>query len=339
MLMRRAIVLLLAAVTLRSQTAEALLAQGIEQFNRSQYTAALETFKRAGQISPADARIITYVALTQVALGECTHINELAMQYRRNPDPAIRRLAGLAAVRCLAAQNRFSDLLPILGDLLNKDSNDPEVLYEAANLYNRAFNVTVYEIFQRAPSSYRTNQLSAEILERQGRYADAAAEYRKAIAKNPKAVNLHVRLARVILLGSQTPESLEEARKECEAELAVNPSDPIAEYQIGQILAAETKPLEAASHFEKAIALRPHFTEALIGLAKIRQAANEYDEAIKLLQRALQAAPGSESAHSTLVAVYRDAGKSKDAQREQKELEKLQKQREAEIPDSLRRLQ
>ena len=337
--MRCAIVLLLAAVTLRPQNGEALLAQGIEQFNKAQYSAALETLKQAVRISPADARIITYLALTQVALGDCTHINELAMQYRRNPDPAIRRLAGLASVRCLAVQNRFSELLPILADLLNKDPNDPDVLYESANLYNRAFNVTVYEMFQRAPSSYRTNQLSAEILERQGRHADAAAEYRRAITKNPKALNLHVRLARAILLASQKPEALEEARKECEAELALNASDPIAEYQLGQILAAENKPPDAASHFEKAIALRPTFAEALIGLAKIHQSANEYDEAIKLLQRAIQAVPSLESAHSTLAAVYRDAGKNKDAQREQKELEKLQKQREAEFPESLRKLQ
>lgn len=339
MLMRRAIVLLLAAATLPAQNAEALLAQGIEQFNKNQYTAALETFKQALQLSPADARVITYVALTQVALGDCTHVNELAMQSKRNPDAAIRRLAGLASVRCLAARNQFTDVLPILANLLNKDPNDPDVLYEAANIYNRAFNLTVYELFQRTPASYRTNQLSAEILEGQGRYADAAAEYRKAIEKSPKALSLHVRLARALLLQSQKPESLEEARKECAAELALNPADPIAEYQLAQILVAEQKALDAAPHFEKAADLRPNFPEALIGLAKIRQSEKQYDDAIKLLQRAIQAAPNLEPAHATLVAVYRDAGKNKEAQREQKELDKVRKFQEAEFPDSLKKLQ
>ena len=75
---------------------------------------------------------------------------------------------------------------------------------------------------ERTPASYRVNQLSAEIFETQNRFAEAAAEYRKAIQKNPQALNLHFRLGRAILLESHDPEALAAARKEFEAELALN---------------------------------------------------------------------------------------------------------------------
>src|SRR5207253_675160 len=114
--------------------------------------------------------------------------------------------------------------------------------------------------------------------------------------------------------------------------------DPIAEYQLGQVLAAQQKPSEAAAHFENTLALRPNFVEALIGLAKIRQSDRRYDDAVKLLQRAIQGSPNLEAAHTALLAVYRDAGKNKEAQREQKELDKIHKQREGEFPEPLKKL-
>ena len=52
---------------------------------------------------------------------------------------------------------------------------------------------------------------------------------------------------------------LEQARKEFEAELALNPSDAVAEYQVAQVLTAEQKKPEAAAHFERAAELRPGF--------------------------------------------------------------------------------
>ena len=106
-------------------------------------------------------------------------------------------------------------------------------------------------MYQKAPASYRVDQLSAEVFETQGKYTEAIAEYRKAIAKNPKGVNLHYCLGRALLQQSHDPAALEEARKEFEAELKLNPSDAVAEYQIAQILSARQKKPEAAAHFRQ----------------------------------------------------------------------------------------
>ena len=140
--------------------------------------------------------------------------------------------------------------------------NDPDVLYEAAKVYNKAWNEMVYEMFQRTPASYRVNQLSAEIFETQSRYAEAGAEYRKAIEKNPKAVNLHFRLGRAILLESHSPEALELARREFEAELGLNPSDAAAEYQVGQNSGGRTKARRCGASLREGCGIEPEVSRS-----------------------------------------------------------------------------
>ena len=115
----------------------------------------------------------------------------------------------------------------------------------------KAWNDAVFQMYQKTPASFRVNQLSGEIFEMQGRYQEAAAEYRKAIQKNPAALNLHFRLGRALLLQSHDPANLREARKEFEAELALNPRDAVAEYQVGQILLAEQNPALAPPRASK----------------------------------------------------------------------------------------
>jgi tetratricopeptide (TPR) repeat protein len=193
-------------------------------------------------------------------------------------------------------------------------------------------------MYQEAPSSFRVNQLSAEVFETQGRYAEAITEYRKAIEKNREALNLHFRLGRALLLESHSPSALEQAQKEFEAELARNPSDAAAEYQIGQILIARQNSDQAAPHFAKAVALSPDFPEALVALGKTHLNAKRYSEAIPLLERAVRVQPNMESAHYALMLAYRNTGNSERALNEKAELDRLQKPPEGEFSEFLKKL-
>jgi len=280
-----------------------------------------------------------FLALTRAASGECDVASpELERQFAARGDAALRRLAGLALAQCHIAAKRFDAAEPVVAALEKDYPADADVLYVSASLHMKAWNDAVYRMYQKAPASYRVNQLSAEIFETQGKYADAAGEYRKAIQKNPQAIGMHYRLGRAILLQSHDPANQEEARNEFEAELALNPSDAVAEYQVGQILVAQGKTAEGGARFERAMALRPDFPEAVIEVAKIRSAAKQYNEAATLLERAVKLAPRSEVAHYNLMMAYRNAGRAADAQREKAELDKLQKPPEGEFTDFLKRL-
>jgi tetratricopeptide (TPR) repeat protein len=315
-----------------------LFLQGLAEFRHGNYQAAESSLVKALK-DHDDPRARAFLALSRAATGRCAEaIPELRVQFADSEHSDIRRLTGLAAVQCEMSAHRPGPAMSMLDQLKKDYPADPDVLYDVARLHMMAWDQAVYEMFEKTPASFRVNQLSGEIFEVQNKYADAASEYRKAIAKNPRALGLHFRLGRALLMSSHGPEALSQARQQFEAELALNPSDAAAEYEVARILMTQQKSGEAVSHLERAVQLNAEFPEALIALgeAKLRASANA--EAIQLLERAVRLAPRSESAHYNLMVAYRNIGRIQDALREKTELDKLQRPPEGEFTDFLRRL-
>ncbi|MEZ5363887.1 MAG: tetratricopeptide repeat protein [Bryobacterales bacterium] len=310
--------------------------RGVDLFARGEYAQAEKAF--ADLSSP---RAKAFLAMTRAALGRCADVEQhLSVAYRSAAlQPADRRLAGLALARCSTAAQRFADSARTLYALQEQFPDDADILYETARLHLKAFNGSVEQMFQHAPASYRVNQLSAEIFEIQGRASEAVAEYRKALEKAPpRTLNLHYRLGRALLMESHEPAALEAARKEFEAELALNPNDPVAEYQVAQILQVQQKPDQAATRLERAIELDPNFAEALIALSRNKLDRNDAAGAIALLEKAVALAPKSESAHYSLMIAYRNAGRRDDAKRMQQRLDALQNADGGEFNQFLQRI-
>jgi tetratricopeptide (TPR) repeat protein len=326
---------LISALIARAQTPDDSLQKGIAEFNRGQYAAAETWLAKA----PDSEQRRTFLALTRAATGRCSDIERaLAEQFEKGEDPELRRLAGLAWTQCQISLGHSDNAIPVLTRLKTLYPADADVLYQSARLYMRGWNDALYEMFQKAPGSYRVNQISAEVFEIQNRYQEAAAEYRKAIEKNPAALNLHFRLGRDLLLESHSPENLALARAEFEKELELNPADSVAEYEVGQISLTTQQPAQAMRHFERAAAISPDFAEALQALARLRLEAKQYGESITLLEKVVRLQPANESAHYSLMLVYRDSGRAADAAREQAELDKLQQTPQGEFTDFLKRL-
>jgi tetratricopeptide (TPR) repeat protein len=319
--------------------AESVTEQGISAFQHGRYVEACRLLQDAVSRDPADEHARAFLALAQAASGHCADaIGELTARFNGSANPDLARLAGLALVQCLGAGGEADKALAFATQLEAKYPDDADVLYQAARLHMKAFNDVTHRMFDKTPASYRVNQLSAEIFETQNKFTEAAAEYRKAIAKNPQAVNLHFRLGRAILLESHDPEALAQAQKEFEAELALNPSDAAAEFQIGQILNATGKPAEALAHFQKALDLSPDFAEAGLAIAKMRIQAKQYSEAIPLLEHVVAIQPNNEGGHYNLMLAYRNSGRMDKAREEQQVLEKLQRPPEGEFTDFLKKL-
>lgn len=317
--MRAISVLLLTATAVHADDS---LAHGLEAFHAGRYVEARSYFEQS-----KDAEAPAFIALVQAATGGCTDaMPRLAEAFTHSSQPELKRLAGEALMSCVEA-NLKSDY-----------PADPDVLYQSARAHLRAWNDVVYQMFQKTPASYRVNQISGEIFEIQGKFPEAAAEYRKAIEKSPKALDLHFRLGRVILIDSQGTQALENARREFEAELALNRGDAAAEYEVGQILIAQGTPDDGIVHLERALTLRPDFVEALVAVARARADKKLYPEAITLLSRAIKIQPRNEAAHYSLMMAYRNSGDLEAAKREKAVLDELQKPPEGEFTDFLKRL-
>jgi tetratricopeptide (TPR) repeat protein len=208
-------------------------ALGIADFNRGDYKAARQHLEQA----PSDATARAFLALTRAATGECgAAAPELERQFAAKTGGDVRRLAGLALAQCRIADKQFAAAGRTVAQLESEFPSDADVLYVAANYHMKAWNDAIYRMYQKAPSSWRVDQLSAEVFETQGKYPEAIAEYQKAIARNPRAINLHYRLGRALLQQSHDPAALDRARQEFEAELTLNPSDTTEEGGSGAAL-------------------------------------------------------------------------------------------------------
>ena len=302
--------------------ADDALSRGLEAFHAGRYAEARSYFEQS-----MDAEAPVFIALIQAATGTCTEaVPRLAEAFTRTAEPVLHRLAGEALMSCVESS-------------LKADyPADPDVLYQSARAHLKAWNDVVYQMFQKTPASYRVNQISGEILEIQGKYQEAAAEYRKAIGKSPRALDLHFRLGRVILIDSQGPEALENARREFEAELALNHGDAAAEYEVGQILIVQGKRDSGVVHLERALELRPDFVEAIVAVGKARLEEKRYPDAIAMLSRAVKLQPASETAHYSLMMAYRNSGDLEAAKREKAVLDQLQKPPEGEFTEFLKKL-
>ena len=313
------------------------LVQGLEAFHKGDYALA-ETGFRAALNGGDKERAQTFLALTLAATNRCTEAEPVLVKTSTSQDADIQRLSGLALAQCRIAANRLDDAATILAQLRAANPADADVLYETARLHMRAWNDTIHQLYEKAPASFRVNQLSGEILETQGQFAEAANEYRKAIAKKAHALNLHFRLARAILMSSHTPESMDAAMKEIDAELALNPRDAVAIYQQAQIYLNQQKPEQAETSLRRALDINPNFPEALIALGKLLLDEKKNGDAIALLQKAVSLLPRSESARYSLMMAYRNSGRMADAKREKAELDKLQKTPEGEFTEFLKKL-
>lgn len=314
------------------------LLEGIKHFQRGEYAAAESSFQQALR-KHDDPRARAFLTLSRAANGECRLAStDLQRQFSSLTDPELRRLTGLALARCDTSSGDFAGALSVLVRLKKLYPKDADVLYETAHLHMQAWNEAVEEMFRATPASFRVNQLSGEIFENEGKYSEAAEQFRQAISKNPHALDLHFSLGRALLMSSHSPDSLVQAQREFEAELALNPGDAVAEYEIAEILVSEQKSSEAIPHLQHAINLDPRFPEALIALAKLKLGTRQENDAIRLLEQAVHLEPKSEAAHYSLMIAYRDAGRMEDSMREKGILDQLEKPPEGEFTEFLKKL-
>jgi tetratricopeptide (TPR) repeat protein len=139
-----------------------------------------------------------------------------------------------------------------------------------------------------------------------GRYAEAAEEFRKALAARPESVEARVNLGSVLALAGDRAGAIEHLREA----LRRDPANVTAHFNLGSLL-AESAPGEARSHLEAVVAARPADAEARRLLAKLLRDAGQLPAALEQYGRAVELAPGDETARlgeaETLVRLGRYA--------------------------------
>jgi tetratricopeptide (TPR) repeat protein len=228
-----------------------------------------------------------------------------------------KKKAGLAGLRCAMTHNQPYEAVEFLQVLSRDFPRDPEVLYQATHAYSDLSIRASQDLLQAAPSSYQVHELNAESLETQGKWEEAAAEYRKILANNPQLPGIHYRLGRLLLSKpSPGPEVAEEAKKNFAEELKIDPRNAGAEYVLGELERQDNNWPEAVAHFSRAAKLDSSFAEAYLGLGISLISEKQFSEAISPLQTAVQLEPRNPVSHYNLAVALNRSGRKDEAERE-----------------------
>ena len=265
--------------------------------------------------------VSTSTAEHAATLAETGHCSEalplLSKSAAHVTDKELQKRVGLDGVRCANLFQEQGPLLDLLRVLNQHFPHDPEVLYVTVHAYSDLSTNAARELAQTAPTSVSALEMDAETNELQGKWDEAEKDYRKILAENPKYPGIHFRLARLLLARPNPgPDFRDEAKKELQKELEIDPGNAGAEYVLGELARQDQDFPEAVRHFSKATQLNPKFADAYLGLGMSLLTEKNYADAVAPLETAVKLEPGNPAAHYGLGTAYSRTGRKEDAQRE-----------------------
>jgi tetratricopeptide (TPR) repeat protein len=268
--------------------------------------------------APADPASAANQGLVLVEKGQCEQALPLLRKASHLSDKQLEKKAGLAAVKCAMRLGQADAAVGALLVLNHDFPHDPEVLYVTTHAYSDLATRASQELAVVAPTSYQALEMNAEALEIQGKLKDAEEQYLRILADHPGLPGIHYRIGEIILSETLTPESQEEAKKEFEAELKVDPSNAGAEYLLGELARQAQQWDDSIAHFERATQLDASFAEAYRGLGMSLNASGKYSDAIRPLEHYVKAEPNDPAGHYQLAIAYARSGHRAEAEREMK---------------------
>jgi len=250
--------------------------------------------------------------------GRCEEaLPALKMAWQTGTDKTVRRTAAFAGVRCAMLINQTGAAVDFLQMLNREFPGDPEVLFVSVHTYSDLSTKAAQQLAMTAPNSIEGHKLNAEALEAQGKWDAAEKEYKAILAQNPQLPGIHFLLGRLLLSKPDAgPTAGEDAKKEFQAELKIDPSNAGAEYVLGEMARQDSQWDDAIQHFSRATKLDAGFGDAFLGLGSALLSAKRFSDAIPPLQTAVKLEPRNPGAHYNLATALTRAGRREEADQE-----------------------
>jgi tetratricopeptide (TPR) repeat protein len=280
--------------------------------------AALSLAQAAKKAAPTDVASPAERAVSLAQSGHCKEALPLlrqAMPHLAEKD--LKHDVGFAGVRCAMFADQPDAAEDFLRFLNREFPHDPEVLYLSVHTYSDLSSRAAAELATTAAKSPQGRELDAEALEAQGKWDEAAKQYRLILEQNPRMPGIHFRLGRLLLSKpNPSPTVAEEAKKEMQQELEIDPSNAGAEYVLGALAQQSQQWDEAIEHFSRASKLDPTFGDAFVGLGASLSSVKRYSEAIAPLENAIKIEPDNPAPHYLLAIAYSRTGRKEDGDKQ-----------------------
>ena len=168
------------------------------------------------------------------------------------------------------------------------------------------------QILQKDPDSAAAHILAGEALDGLERTPEAIAEFQAAAKVSPREPNLHFGLGYLHWRSHQ----YDEAKREFENELALDPNNAQALTYLGDIEMKRNNLDTALPFLRKAVRARNDIRVAYIDMGAILMQQKQYKDALTALRRAVALDPTQPDAHYRLGQLHRAMGNTAAAQAE-----------------------
>jgi tetratricopeptide (TPR) repeat protein len=288
---------------------------GLAYLETGRFGGAIVTLHAALDRQPNDLNLLYYFGRATASASKRS-VDELA---KLNPDLARKSSAGADN------ESRPTQDVVSLARALAKHPADPDLLFAFSRAAAQASRQAFDQVLRSNPNSARAHQVLAERYFESGRPAEAEREYAESLELKPYTSNVHLALGDVLAAEGKWPAAIAQYRMETQ----LQPASADAFYRLGSGLLQEGQAAGAVEELAQADRLKPDTPQILLALGKSAFAAHDAARAeaswTKLL--GIDKTSGlAASAHLGLSALYRNAGRSLEADREMAAYEQLRKQ-------------
>jgi tetratricopeptide (TPR) repeat protein len=274
------------AVELNPAAPGAHMFLGIAQYQMNKLDAATASLKQELVQQPDNVEVLTWLGIAELGAG--------------HPDEAVGPL------------DRAAQLSP----------KDPNVLDYRGRAHSLVAQESYRALTSLDPDSWRVHRALGENYSESKDWTNAAAEYQKAIDRQPNNSDLHEALGDA----DQRLRRLDEATHAYEVELKLSPHNPIALFNLGKIQVERGNPQRGVTLLRQAAELSAPSAQISVYLGRGLADIGNPEEAVPWLEKSLAQEPSefvAETAYFQLARVYKMLNRSQDAQRAAAELKKL----------------
>lgn len=220
---------------------------------------------------------------------------------------------------------RFADAVPHLEATRRWAADNLELGHVLGQAYIQVGQAdrareTLAAVFGVAPASAAAHVLAAQVMIRLEHEPLAEAELKRALDKQPDLPRANLLLGQIAMFRGRLEESATLTRKE----IALNPGDAMAFYQLGDVHVRQSNWDAAAGALQRSLWLNPFYSGPYILLGKVYTRKGQPATAEAMLRRAVQYDPNNRTAHYLLGQLLQQLGRVEEARREFEIAERLQ---------------
>jgi tetratricopeptide (TPR) repeat protein len=301
---------------------------GVLLFFQGKYAEAIPHMRAALELQPDLWRIQALLGMAEKRTGDPARAQtDLEKAFFNLDDKKIQVEAGLELLELRVSSGELEQALSLAAKLQVLAPENPQTPFVTFHVARRLMDQSLLSMMMLAPDSAEMHMMMAGELGRQGNQTNAIAQYREAIRLNPRLPGAHFELAEQLRTATD-PALNAQAEAEYHAAIQVNQYDQEAWRALGGLMTAKGDFKAAEEDYRRALALQPKDSEAKTGLATVLISLDRTNEAISLLESAVQDDPTNTAAHYRLSMLYRQAGRTAEADREMGAFHRYQDLRE-----------